>query len=75
MDALSAKIDQRIKNENKQIPFRDHFTNWWNNLNTECGKLYAEAGQESPPSVNPEDARKWLNEQITNLHNSLSSYG
>jgi len=73
MDTLSEKIDQRVNKEDKQIPFRKHFHEWWNSLNTGCGNLYSEAGQESPPSINPEDARKWLNEQITKLNDFLST--
>ena len=74
MDKLSVKIDQQIKKGSSQAPFSSHFANWWKSLNTECGELYEKAGQERPPSVNPEDARKWLNDQITKLHNFLSSY-
>jgi hypothetical protein len=73
MDALSAEIDQHIEHANSQIPFSEHIAKWWNKLNTKCGKLYTEAGQEVPPSISPRDAIKWLNEQITKLHNFLSS--
>ena len=74
MEELSAKIDQQTHNESGQMSFSSHFDNWWKSLNTECGKLYEAAGQESPSSVNIEDAQKWLNEQITKLNDFLSRY-
>jgi len=74
MYELSEKIDQQIKNAKKQKPFSEHFEKWWKELNTECGKLYTAAGQEHPPSINLDDAVKWLNDQINKLHDFLSDY-
>ena len=74
MDALSAEIDKHIKNANKQKPFSEHFDKWWGKENTECGDLYTKASQEHPSSISPSDAIKWLNEQITKLHDFLLSY-
>jgi hypothetical protein len=74
MDALSAEIDEHIKNANKQDPFREHFAKWWGKSNTECGELYMSAGQEALSTISLSDAVKWLNEQIIKLHDFLSNY-
>lgn len=68
MDLLSKEIDRQIKNADSSKKFREHFNDWWKCCNSKCGELYEIAGAEGQKSINPDDATKWLNDQINKLN-------
>jgi len=75
MSALSSEIDQKIDSADINLPFSDHFNKWWQKANEDCGRLYSEAGEISSISHdNAEAAVKWLNEQISKLHEFVKNY-